>query len=90
MAVATEHRLSRDQIIRFHWKPDAQRALSEDLVRNRVERATEYRRKILENPNITFIETKDGGHCSYLGKTNGSDNDGRWAEQQVVEFLRRF
>jgi hypothetical protein len=45
--------LSPDQIIRFHWKPGAQRALSEDLIRKRVERATEYRRKILENAEGT-------------------------------------
>jgi hypothetical protein len=41
--------LSREQIIRFHWQPGAQRALDEEQIRNRVERATEYRRKILEN-----------------------------------------
>jgi len=34
-----------------------------------------------------FVETEDGGHCSYLAKANGS-SDGRWAETQVVEFLR--
>ncbi len=46
----------------------------------------ETRRAILDNPNITFIETEDGGHCSYLGeRTDGSD--GRWAEAQVVDFL---
>ena len=47
----------------------------------------ETRQKILSNPHITFIETEDGGHCSYLAKANGS-SDGRWAESQVVEFLR--
>lgn len=47
----------------------------------------ETRRKILDNPNITFVETGDGGHCSYLSETNGSATDGRWAESQVVEFL---
>jgi predicted alpha/beta-fold hydrolase len=46
----------------------------------------ETRRKILDNPNITFIETEDGGHCSYLGERNNG-NDGRWAESQVVDFL---
>ena len=52
----------------------------------------ETRRKILDNPNITFIETEDGGHCSYLAGINGSSSgdDGRWAESQVVEFLRQF
>ncbi len=47
----------------------------------------ETRRKILDNPHITFVETEDGGHCSYLAETNGRGNDGRWAESQVVEFL---
>jgi predicted alpha/beta-fold hydrolase len=46
----------------------------------------ETRRKILSNPNITFVETKDGGHCSFLATPDG--DDGRWAERQVVEFLR--
>jgi predicted alpha/beta-fold hydrolase len=46
----------------------------------------ESRQKILDNPHITFLETEDGGHCSYLAARNGS-NDGRWAESQVVEFL---
>jgi uncharacterized protein len=48
----------------------------------------ETRRKILSNPNITFVETKDGGHCSFLATPDG--DDGRWAERQVVEFLRGF
>jgi uncharacterized protein len=50
----------------------------------------ETRRKILDNPHITFLETADGGHCSYLAQPNGSGNDGRWAESQVVQFLRQF
>jgi predicted alpha/beta-fold hydrolase len=48
----------------------------------------ETRRKISANPNLTFIESADGGHCSFLAEANGYD--GRWAEQQAVEFLRRF
>ena len=48
----------------------------------------ETRRKIAANPNLAFIEAADGGHCSFLAEANGYD--GRWAEQQVVEFLRRF
>jgi uncharacterized protein len=48
----------------------------------------ETRRKLLSNPNITFIETEDGGHCSFIAAPNGYD--GYWAERQVVEFLRRF
>src|SRR5258706_4408400 len=48
----------------------------------------ETRRKILDNPHITFLETEDGGHCSYLAEANG--DDGHWAEIQLVEFLRPF
>ena len=49
----------------------------------------ETRRKILANPNISFVETKDGGHCSFLAQPDNGD-DGRWAEHQVVNFLRKF
>jgi predicted alpha/beta-fold hydrolase len=48
----------------------------------------ETRQKILSNPNIVFVETKDGGHCSFLARPEG--DDGRWAERRVVEFLREF
>jgi uncharacterized protein len=48
----------------------------------------ETRRKILANPRITFLETEDGGHCSFLAAPRGYD--GHWAEQKVVEFLRQF
>ncbi len=49
----------------------------------------ETRRKIASNPNITFVETEDGGHCAFLGTRNGAD-DGYWAENQMVNFLSRF
>lgn len=49
----------------------------------------ETRRRIAANPNITFIEAVDGGHCAFLGTRNGKD-DGFWAENQIVNFLRRF
>jgi predicted alpha/beta-fold hydrolase len=48
----------------------------------------ETRARILANRNITFLETEDGGHCSFLAKPDG--DDGYWAERQVVDFLRRF
>jgi predicted alpha/beta-fold hydrolase len=49
------------------------------------------RQRILANPNIRYIETEDGGHCAFLGKRNGDDgDDGRWAEREVVEFVKRF
>jgi len=46
----------------------------------------ETRRKIQNNPHITFIETEDGGHCSFIAERNGYD--GHFAERAVVEFLR--
>ena len=48
------------------------------------------RERILANPNITYIETDDGGHCAFMGRPDGDGYDGRWAEREVVEFLRRF
>jgi uncharacterized protein len=49
-------------------------------------------RKIAANPNITYIETADGGHCAFVGQRNGGHNgdaadDGRWAEREVVDFV---
>ena len=51
--------------------------------------------RIAANPNITYIETEDGGHCAFMGERNGGSsgdatNDGRWAEREVVEFARQF
>jgi len=48
----------------------------------------ETRQRILSNPNITFIETEDGGHCSFLAHPDG--DDGRWAERWIIQFLRQF
>jgi uncharacterized protein len=51
----------------------------------------ETREKILANSNITYVETEDGGHCAFLSQRNGNrDDDGHWAERQVVEFVKRF
>ncbi|MEP6644291.1 MAG: alpha/beta hydrolase, partial [Acidobacteriaceae bacterium] len=46
------------------------------------------REKILANPNIKFVETEDGGHCSFVGEVDGYD--GYWAERQVLDFLKKF
>jgi predicted alpha/beta-fold hydrolase len=48
----------------------------------------ETRRKILANPNITFVETEDGGHCSFLADPDG--DDGHWAERQILQFLKHI
>jgi len=47
----------------------------------------ETARRIRANPNITYVETEDGGHCAFLGEPNGAGDDGRWAEREVVEFV---
>lgn len=48
------------------------------------------RERILRNRNITFIESADGGHCAFIGARNGDPNDdGRWAEKEVIEFARK-
>lgn len=44
--------------------------------------------KIQGNPNITYIETADGGHCAFIGEPIGEGYDGRWAEREVVEFVK--
>lgn len=55
-------------------------------------------RRIATNPNITYVETEDGGHCAFLGQRNPGErnpgerngdaaDDGRWAEHEVVEFV---
>jgi hypothetical protein len=48
----------------------------------------ETRRKIAGNSNIRFVETADGGHCSFVAEANGYD--GFWAERQIVNFLQAF
>jgi uncharacterized protein len=46
----------------------------------------ETRKKIAGNANITFVETTDGGHCSYIGERDRYD--GHFAEHSVVEFFK--
>ena len=48
----------------------------------------ETRQKILGNPNIRFLETDDGGHCSFLADPDG--DDGHWAESEIIRFLEAF
>jgi uncharacterized protein len=47
----------------------------------------ETRKKIAANPHIRFVETLDGGHCSFVGELNG--DDGYWAETRVVDFISK-
>lgn len=48
----------------------------------------ETKQRIRANPHITYIETEDGGHCAFMGEPDGNGDDGRWAEREVVDFVR--
>jgi hypothetical protein len=51
----------------------------------------ETRARIAANPNISYIESADGGHCAFIGQHDGdAGDDGRWAEREAVEFVGRF
>jgi predicted alpha/beta-fold hydrolase len=44
---------------------------------------------IAANPFITLVVTRHGGHCGFLADSTGPDDDGYWAERQIVEFAGR-
>ncbi len=46
------------------------------------------RRRLEQNPHITYLETTSGGHCAFLANANGYD--GRWAERQAIAFVQRI
>ena len=45
----------------------------------------ETRAKLLDNPCITLVETRHGGHCGYLSRDPGDEI--HWAEATVMRFL---
>jgi len=45
-------------------------------------------KSIGSNPNITYVETADGGHCAFVGEPDGDGYDARWAEREVVDFVK--
>jgi predicted alpha/beta-fold hydrolase len=48
----------------------------------------ESQRKLAENPKITFLNTRHGGHCAFIGKPSADGrDDGRWAERKIIDFL---
>jgi predicted alpha/beta-fold hydrolase len=44
--------------------------------------------RVLANPHITLSITPHGGHCGFVAE--GADDDGYWAETQIVEFAGRI
>ena len=52
----------------------------------------ETRQRIVSNPHIKFIETRDGGHCAYIADRSADQADldrfdGYWAEREIIAFL---
>jgi predicted alpha/beta-fold hydrolase len=45
------------------------------------------RHALLNNPDVTLIETQHGGHCAFLAPAAHATDDGRWAEQTLLSFL---
>jgi predicted alpha/beta-fold hydrolase len=43
---------------------------------------------IRNNPRITTIVTRHGGHCGFISGA-GSQDDGYWAETSIVQFVRQ-
>jgi uncharacterized protein len=46
---------------------------------------SETRARLLANPHITFLETRHGGHCAFLGASPGDDI--HWAEAAAVRYI---
>jgi predicted alpha/beta-fold hydrolase len=46
----------------------------------------ETRARILANPHITFVESRHGGHCAFLGPR--SPGEMHWAEAAIVRYLQ--
>lgn len=44
------------------------------------------RARLLSNPHISFVETRYGGHCAFLGRGRGDET--HWAEATVVRYLQ--
>jgi len=40
---------------------------------------------LTNNPNITVVITRHGGHCGFVSSSTDA-SDGYWAEEQIVEF----
>ena len=43
------------------------------------------RAALIDNPNVTYLETTHGGHCAFLAA--GANGDSRWAEVTLLRFL---
>jgi predicted alpha/beta-fold hydrolase len=39
------------------------------------------------NPYVTLVVCGHGGHCGFVADSNGGEDDGYWAENQIVRFF---
>jgi predicted alpha/beta-fold hydrolase len=44
--------------------------------------------RVANNPSITLFACRHGGHCGFVGPPSG-DDDGYWAESQIVDFVEQ-
>jgi predicted alpha/beta-fold hydrolase len=44
--------------------------------------------RVTGNPSITMCLCTHGGHCGFVGRPS-DDDDGYWAERQIVDFVER-
>jgi uncharacterized protein len=44
--------------------------------------------RVTANPHVDLRVSRHGGHCGFIGDKAGED-DGYWAENQIVEFVSR-
>jgi predicted alpha/beta-fold hydrolase len=44
--------------------------------------------RVTENPYVSLRLSDHGGHCAFVGP-QGPDDDGYWAENQIVDFVAR-
>jgi predicted alpha/beta-fold hydrolase len=44
--------------------------------------------KVTANPSIVLRISRHGGHCGFVSQPSG-ENDGYWAEDQIIDFVER-
>jgi hypothetical protein len=43
--------------------------------------------RVADNPHIDLRISEHGGHCGFVGPKAGPDDDGYWAETQIIDFV---
>ena len=45
--------------------------------------------KVAANPHITLMLCEHGGHCGFVGPSDGDATDGYWAEERIIDFVEQ-